>query len=207
MKRRLAALLLWAVCLPSCERGCLWRQLSGGFSATPSTETRARGGERAPGPASFGEAEVDCPDGLARCMGGVVQVSRLARRPSPCRGSPESCACPWAVLDRCPSAACVADGLTTALPVNRAAKQLCAPGPVSAPFSRPGPPSNSVLPPLPEACEAAAFVCLGALVVACEPSPRAVGTCIAGCTPEPSLDGPASSGLSDLQALALLCER
>jgi hypothetical protein len=161
-----------------------------GFSADPS----------APAEGWFGLGEVDCPDGLARCNGGVVQVSVAARRPAHCSGNAEVCACPWAVVASC-SGVCVADGVEAFLPSDRASAQLCAPAPDAAVFARPAMAAGT-LPPLGEACEGEGVACLGSTVARCEPTPRLLGSCVRGCSTS-GLVG--ANGLADDQVMAILC--
>lgn len=189
---------LFALCLalPACERGCVWRLVPGEGLAT---------GPRGVAEAWFGGGDVDCADGLARCQGGVLEASQAARRPLACQGRPEACACPWSVVGRCPGA-CVADGLELPLPRERAAAQLCAREQGALPTGRP-PTATTTLPPLGDACEADAFVCLGSAVVACRPTPRVAGTCVAACASPDPLGGRVAESLSDTQAVAVLCAR
>jgi hypothetical protein len=188
--------LLLGVLSSACERGCAWRALSRAGIASDGTGSAQ---------AWLGLGEVDCPDGLARCRGGVIEASRLARRPSPCRGNLEACACPWAVAGRC-EGQCVADDLEVLLPGERASSQLCAPDPARVAFARPPAPVTA-LTPLGGACEAEAFVCLGSAVVACRPAPRIVATCASGCSSQEPLGGRIAETLSDAQAVAVLCTR
>ena len=211
--------------LAGCERGCLWRLIPRAGIAG----AQAGAGSDQPSQAWFGMGEVDCPDGLARCSGGVVQRSLVARRPSPCRGNPESCACPWTLVDRC-EGECVADGLEIATPADRAVSQLCVATPGSSPFARPtespeghGDPGTAsrdasarssppvALAAFASACEGEAFVCLASSVVACGKSPAVplslVGTCTSGCALDAALGGAVAERLQAPQALALLCAR
>ena len=75
---------------------------------------------------------VDCPDGLARCVGGAVEVSHVARIPRPCPPSsrPEDCQCPWEAVETCPRG-CTEDGTEVVTPPDRAAARLCAPDPAN----------------------------------------------------------------------------
>ena len=194
---RLAYGVLACSLVSACTRGCLTEPLQKtGLTSDPT----------GPAKAWFGLGEVDCPDGLARCVGGAVQTSQAARRPSPCRGSPKACACPWVVLAACP-VACVAEGVEAILPPDRALSQLCTPASpsgVSPPYAHPPAPS-SVARSVGEACEGETFVCLASIVVACEPSPRALATCAAGCSTDRAVERGAA--LSDEGAVAVLCAR
>ncbi len=193
---RAPLILLCLACLPACERGCLWRALT-------STEERT-----APGGAWLGLNEVDCPDGLARCSGGVVQTSVGARRPSPCHGTAEACACPWTVADRCPDGlACVADGLELPAALEMGVTQLCSPSPLSPPVARPAAADAPLDLAETRSCDGEAFACVGSHVVACTPAARVVGTCAKGCASETGLGGALAERLNDRQASAILCAR
>ena len=146
--------------------------------------------------------QVDCPAGLARCVGGTVEVAQPFRHPSACSGNPEACQCPWAVVAAC-DAGCAASGAEVALPEPLAKGQLCAPRPGEAPVGR-APSPGIVLAPPPGACEGDPFACVGGLVVACDAVPRLVAQCTRGCVGGASTQ---ASGLSDVQAVTLLCQR
>ena len=119
-------MLLLAAALCGCERGCA------------RTWAERRGvGEKAAFRNGLGPPRAtDCPDGLARCTGGVVETSRLAAIPEPCQGPPESCACPWERAGEC-GGACVAEGAEIVVDRARALAQLCAPGPGGGDLARP----------------------------------------------------------------------
>lgn len=192
------------VALAGCERGCLSRQLAEvGVGRDP--------GVGPPGP-RLGVGEVDCPDGLARCVGGVVETSVLGQRPVVCHGSPEACACPWTVASRCPGL-CVADGVELAVPQESAAAQLCGRGADDPPYARPADGQTASAPNEAEreACAGGGFRCVARRVVRCESSSAAgaavvglVGTCLGGCGPDTAIE---AVGLTGPQALALLCSR
>ena len=118
MRLAFAPLLLGVLAAGSatgCERGCGWRWLREHGIEPGSSRTE-------PGfPALSG---VDCPDGLARCNQGEVEVSRLAK--VVCRGPETPCDCPWEPLASCPRG-CVADGLELIIDPSHAAIQLCRP--------------------------------------------------------------------------------
>jgi hypothetical protein len=116
-------------------------------------------------PASFGPA-IDCPDGLGRCVGGVVEASRLARIPQPCSKTEtlENCVCPWVAVADCPRG-CAADGVPLVVTPDRAVARLCAQDP-SNPVSRPAP--AAVAPP--GACDGEdreSYRCSTSLVLSC----------------------------------------
>ena len=142
---------------------------------------------------------IDCPDGLARCSGGVVQVSKLASIPLPCTGPVEHCTCPWERAMEC-NAGCVADDVEVVLDVTRAGRQLCAPPRDAAPTVR-------ALPtPSPAACEEEQlYRCVGGGVVACAEN-ALVATCVRGCVTEgAALDRDVA--VSREAAFAILCSR
>jgi hypothetical protein len=192
------AVLLLAACvaLAGCQRGCL---------ATWLEQTGLFGGERGAGarstPGGFALSGVDCPDGLARCEGGIVEVSRPAHIPPDCRGSANECACPWQSVGSCGGKGCVKDDLEMVLSPSLAATQLCAaPGEV---FARPAPVGAVQL---PAACEEGVdFLCVEGAVIACDDTKaRSAGVCILGCA-ESGLQ--IDEKLSDDEAAAILCKR
>ncbi len=153
--------------LAGCERGC----------ARTWFEAHGVGSEgRQPLPGAGALNAVDCPDGLARCNGGVVEVSRLARIAQPCRGTPEQCACPWERLRECEQG-CVVEGVEVVAERGKAATQLCAPAADAGAIARP----LAVTPP----AGATRSSSTGARAA---PSWRArnavVGTCVHGCVAE-----------------------
>ena len=103
--------------LAGCQRGCLsgWFETSGLFGA-PAAD---KGG-------AFSLASVDCPGGMARCVGGVVEMSRAATLGPDCQGAPGGCACPWTTVGSC-EGPCAVDELELALEAAVAHRQLCAP--------------------------------------------------------------------------------
>jgi hypothetical protein len=128
----------------------------------------------------------DCPDGLARCIGGAVEVSHVARIPRPCSSPahPEDCQCPWEAVENCPLG-CVESGTEVVVPPDRAAARLCAPDPAN-------PPARAVVGGVapPGACEGAGFRCIGSVVVACTAGPdggvtaSVLAACVRGCFQE-----------------------
>ena len=187
-QKGLGAVFLACTLLVGCERGWLARRLAGKTTAGLAAD-----------PKLLAIGQVDCPDGLARCVGGVVQVSELAQRPDPCHGSPETCACPWTVAARCPGS-CVADGVEMLLAPGYPFSHLCLDPPTIPPFARPLA-ADSPLPALGDACEGQQFLCIASTVVACEPTPHGVGACVSGCASDRGLSEP----LTPAQASALLC--
>jgi hypothetical protein len=182
-------LLFCFVFLPACERGCAkgWFEKHGvgeqGFAPRGAAPMNA----------------VDCPDGLARCNGGVVEASRLATIPQPCKGSPESCVCPWERLGAC-EGGCVADGLEMAVDRALALPQLCAPGADSGSLAR------IATTPQPADCdEGVAYRCSAGAVIACEDH-RIAGVCERGCFAEGAEVG-GEFPLRREPAFAILCSR
>lgn len=135
-------------------------------------------------PRAFGPA-IDCPDGVARCIDGVVEASRLARIPVPCtkKETPGDCVCPWDVVADCPRG-CASEGLSLVVPPERAAARLCAADP-SKPVARPAP--DAIAPP--GACAGEGYRCLTSLVISCSAgearleagSARVLAACLRGC--------------------------
>ncbi|MGO9713492.1 MAG: hypothetical protein ACLQBL_31850 [Polyangiaceae bacterium] len=167
------------VLLSGCQRGCLsdWFRDRGSASKAATPLTMMSG--------------VDCPDGLARCVAGAVEVSHVARVPRPCPPSsrPEDCQCPWEAVETCPRG-CTEEGTEVVVPPERAAARLCAPDPINPPAR----PVVGVLAP-PGACGAEGYRCLGSLVIACSPgvdrsaadgglTPRVFAACARGCFEE-----------------------
>jgi hypothetical protein len=155
-------------------------------------------GRRAPAGSTAANA-VDCPDGLARCNGGVVEASRLAMISQPCRGTPEQCSCPWERVAEC-DRGCVVDGLEVIAERDTAGVQLCAPA-LDA-----GPPARALAVTSPGRCdEEQLYRCAGGAVVACAEG-AVVGICVRGCFVEgASVD--VEMTVSREAAFAILCSR
>jgi hypothetical protein len=144
---------------------------------------------------------LDCPDGLARCTGGVVEASRLATIPQPCKGAPESCVCPWERLGEC-GRGCVVDGLEMVVDRGVALPQLCAPALDS------GTTTARIATGAPEAAdcdEDVTYRCSGGAVVACSEH-RVVATCERGCFAEGTEIG-SDPPVHREAAFAILCSR
>jgi len=137
---------------------------------------------------------IDCPDGLARCVDGVVEVSRLAEVPARCSG--KGCACPWDALAKCPRG-CAAPGVEVL--AHGVPTRVCAAA-ADQGLARP-----AGAPAVGTCGEPGLTTCAGAVVVVCEAAgPRAVGVCARGCIE----DGEALEDLRDDAArVALLCRR
>ncbi len=183
--------------LGGCQRGCLKTWLEErGVGARPE----------APPKAGVPLHGIDCPDGLARCVGGSVEVSRLARVPDPCVGRPAECACPWDVVATCPRG-CVADELVVDITASLSATQLCALDDGEAVARA----ITSATRVAYECGEDDNHVCVAGTVAHCELSvadgarrARPVATCLLGCAD----DGATLEDIvDDRQATALLCAR
>jgi hypothetical protein len=184
---RAASLALLLLC--GCERGCLASWLAGKSGRDPQGASSAA--------AAWGG--VDCPHGLARCAGGVVEASVFATLPSPCSGPPERCTCPWQRVGACP-AACVADGVEIVVERDAALARLCAVASDADTFARPLPAPAA---PPPGGCDGERYRCSGGTLVGCSPL-RAVAQCLRGCAREgEEID----DDVSEAAAAALLCAR
>jgi hypothetical protein len=146
-----------------------------------------------------GAAAIDCPDGLARCEGGGVWVSRIAVIPYPCNKPPPACECPWERVADC-EGACVADGVEQVVDRQRARAQLCAPAPDAGPFVL----RFGDATPAPACDEGARFSCADSNVVDCGHT-RVVGRCLRGCAAE-SISAE-DEGIDREAAFAILCSR
>jgi hypothetical protein len=187
---RLGGLLLLSLATAACERGCARHWLQEHGSGEPPSS----------GKGSLPLNAIDCPDGLARCSGGVVQASRLARLPQPCQGRPEQCTCPWDRVAEC-EAQCVVDDLELVVPRESAARQLCAPGPDAGVLT--GRPLSGEA--VPGCEEGQLYRCVAGAVVACHENAIAA-TCVHGCVEQGAFiddDEPVQREA----AFAILCSR
>jgi hypothetical protein len=188
-----AALLLF---LSSCERGCArdWLVRQG---VRPG---EGKGGQPWKPSLQAPIHAVDCPDGLARCTAGVVEVSVLAAVSQPC-APPSPCQCPWSVQTYC-ERGCVADGVEVVIEAPLAARQLCAASQDGGTVMRVTP----VGPPTQAACgDGQLYRCAGADVIDCREN-AVIGTCLRGCfAPEAFLDEDPPP--SREAAFAILCSR
>jgi hypothetical protein len=172
--------------LCGCEKGCArsWFQqhgVGGAPSASPGALLNA----------------IDCPDGLARCVEGVVEVSRLATIPMPCAGRAGGCECPWEREGDC-DRGCVASGANVVMERDRALRQLC----VQAPDG--GPAVRATLEPA-DCDDEVLYRCAGGAVVSC--AQRAViGRCDRGCAMEGGDIG-VDVPVDREGAFAILCSR
>ncbi|MGH7294169.1 MAG: hypothetical protein ACRELB_04520 [Polyangiaceae bacterium] len=180
---------LFLLSLSGCERGCArtWLKERGASER----------GVRAPGAQPVNG--VDCPDGLARCTGGVVTASRLAVIEQPCKGTAEQCSCPWERVGEC-ERGCVADELEVVVDRGAAMRQLCAP-PRDA-----GPVARELAPPPASRCEEGElYRCASGSVVSCADH-AVVAVCAKGCATEGgSLDD--DMPVAREAAYAVLCSR
>ncbi len=186
-RRGRGALLLLLVGLCGCERGC----------ARAWFDQHGMGETARPGPGPMMNA-IDCPDGLARCVDGVVEVSRLATLPQPCSGSAEACECPWQRAGDC-ERACVVEGATLVVERGSAVRQLCAPLPEAGSHVVP------VLQPAPDCDEDVLYRCAAGAVTACAQH-AVVARCEAGCAVEGSEIGD-DVAIDREGAFAILCSR
>jgi len=188
--------LLLLVTLSACERGCLATWLRGhGLGEVPTAPTIPKGSEAA------------CPEGLARCRDGVVEVSRAYTPPGAC--SPEGCRCPWDRLITC-KRGCVVDGMEMEMPRENAEKQLCA-GDIGPAVARPAPPGfvpdgGPADPEVLEAyCEVERFHCAQGTLYRCDSGQaKPVVQCQGGCVQGEAL---VVEDISVEAATALLCVR
>jgi hypothetical protein len=190
------SVLALAACVCGCQKGWLanWIRERGPGAKTATPVTMMNG--------------VDCPDGLARCVGGVVEVSHVARIPRPCPSThPDECQCPWEAVENCPLG-CTEDGTEVVTPPERAAARLCAPDPMNPPAR---PVVGGIAPP--GACEEArdeVYRCIGSFVVACTPGDvgveaRVLAACVRGCFLEGESLGEEEAGPE--AAARILCAR
>ena len=173
--------------LGGCERGCL---------ATWLTEHGAGKPSASPPKGALPLNGVDCPDGLARCVGGVVEVSRASHYTLPCTDPQAGCTCPWDSLGPC-ALGCAADGVEVVAAPERALAQLCATDPAN-PVARPI--AEAAMPPGacedvgattasrptaggPSTPEERTYRCLASVVVTCSSfgGGKAVAACAHGC--------------------------
>jgi hypothetical protein len=191
-----ALFLLLGLTLAGCDKGCLtdWARDHGALGTGSPAGT-------SPAPTLEG---TDCSDGLARCVGGRVEVSRAAHLTYPCT-TPEgrACVCPWDEAARC-ATGCAEEGREVVAPADVARVQLCRP---DAPVIRPVLAGDAVEPAV---CDAPAVECRGGILRVCDaagrPS-RAVAVCLHGCESKVGIssdhgDSPTLDG-----AAAILCAR
>ncbi len=165
---RKAALACFLVLPAGCERGCArdWLSRHGAIEGVPGT------------PGTLPINAIDCPDGLARCRDGVVEVSVMAAIPQPCPQSLRplrSCECPWSPGVKC-KRGCAGEGVEVVIEPLLAARQLCAPSQDASTVTVMTPGSGA-----PGACgDGELYRCSGSRVVACREN-AVIGTCSRGC--------------------------
>jgi hypothetical protein len=205
--------------VPGCDHGCEpgWLREHGVPGSWPPARGEGRPGESPP-PGSLAMNVVDCPDGLARCSDGRVEVTRLATIPQPCRGPQSACGCPWAYVAEC-DRGCVADGLEVVMDRARAPVQLCADGADGADrahaviaAAEEGERGERAGVGLVECDEGELYRCVGDGVVDC--ARRAVvARCLRGCSAESASvedgleDGIEGHRVTREAAFAILCSR
>jgi len=200
---RRAALVVLAVALAGCERGCLTRWMNERSSEVdPASSAPARG---------FDLSGTDCSDGLLRCTAGTVEASRVAHLPGSCikgptpekQGSP--CACPWEVVDRCASG-CADERLeVTIVRSDAGVRQLCRPDqPVARPVLDADDASIDI-------CADDGIQCREGIVRMCDGSgsaSRLVARCLYGCALDVAVesegDGPTKNPAG---VISILCRR
>lgn len=189
--RSTTIVLLAAALALGCERSCLG----------PRREAPESGG------ASLGGT--DCSDGLARCVEGRVEASRLAHLPHPCGSMKEGrneCVCPWETVGICASG-CAAEGVVAIADADAGVRQLCrAPAALGA-IARPPLPGDPVF-LAPRICNDVFVACIEGAVRRCDGagSPEQVfAVCLHGCDPGIAIDH-GESVIGD-GAAAILCRR
>lgn len=183
-----------------CERGCAWRWLHEEGLGGPRSVSRSN-------PGAAVDA-VDCPDGLARCVEGSVEASRLASVPQPCRGPEGACACPWDVVGWCDHG-CAAESFEVVMGRREAAEQLCAVPSGDAVARSPDPtPRDGGVTDVPACDEGQLYRCAGGDVVDCALH-AVVASCVRGCAKgvDALEDGIGQHPLTREGAFAILCSR
>ena len=202
-----------------CKRGALsdWLKDRGAVPSMTATPAQLLSG-------------VDCPAGLARCVGGEVEVSVARRVPRPCpqNVSQDACVCPWIGAFACP-AGCASEGLELVVEPEHAPGRLCAPD-STHPVSRPAP--DSAVPagacvvsgqqgveasaplssaPPPAGATLVGYRCLGSVVVSCglSAAPGSPAVVVAACLHGCARDGELlmEEGLDPEAAPRILCAR
>jgi hypothetical protein len=195
--RQACVLFALAGLVAGCERGCAWRWL----------HERGLGGPRAASRSNPGAAvdAIDCPDGLARCVEGSVEVSRLASIAQPCRGPEGACACPWDVVASCDQG-CAVEGFEVVVGRAGAAVQLCAAPPGDVVARAPATPDARRSVPMCD--EGQLFRCVAGDVVDCALR-DVVASCVRGCAEGADAveDGIGQHPLTREGAFAILCSR
>lgn len=187
--------ILVALSVSACDRGCAWGWLrEHGIGGAPSPMV----------PGAIPLDVIDCPDGIARCAKGNVEVSRLARIPQPCRGPESACTCPWERIASC-GRGCVAEEVELVIDRAVAASQLCAAGPDSGLVAHPTAVNSSKNAEVARCEEGELYRCTRREIVDCVVRAR-VASCAHGCFSEgASLD--IGTPVDREAAFAILCSR
>jgi hypothetical protein len=202
--------LFLALACAGCERGCLSTWLGEHGIGSPSSScvdhAPAEPGTCRPATGVVPSLQaVDCPDGLARCTEGVVEVSRAYSYPMPCALGPTRCACPWERIDECGVEGCVSDGTEVVVPRGKAVAQLCAP-PAGLVVSLPAALASVDAGAEDFACDEQLYRCSHGVVVACsDNAARVVAQCFRGCFDEGA--GIDEDGVEERAAVSILCAR
>lgn len=195
--------------LPACERGCVARERIDEVRRGVAPGAGGAGPSGSVGHIDLGGT--DCSDGLARCVHGTLEVSRLAHLPSPCvspGASPErsaaACACPWESAGPCRQG-CALEGALVVVPPEAARAQLCKPAPDELTAR---PPRADELARV-DVCPEDGARCRDGIVHRCEragsPS-RVLGACMLGCATEVAGVEAGEAETTD-GLLAILCRR
>jgi hypothetical protein len=187
-----------------CQRGCGWGWLR---------EQGVGGGPLPADPGAVALSGVDCPDGLARCIEGQVEVSRLAKLARPCRGPEGVCSCPWEPIGSC-ARGCVVDGLEVLMDRGLATTQLCLP---ELDAGRPAAVSQPARVATATCDEGELYRCTAGEVIDCD-ARSVIASCSRGCSAEgaavddtsPTMPGRVqrpggSASLKREAAFAILC--
>jgi hypothetical protein len=190
--------LHWWACLP------LAAATLGGCRRGASPEGPALRAFVAEGGASLSVVNaIDCPDGLARCREGNVEVSGLATIRQPCAGPPSRCGCPWERIATC-DRGCVADGVELVMERPYAPRQLCATEARRDGVTWLTSPSRQTLAP-PRCDEGELYRCSAGQLISCA-AHAVVGFCEHGCVAEQSAISD-DDAVSREAAFAILCSR
>jgi hypothetical protein len=151
-------------------------------------------------PGSRSTGVIDCPDGLARCIEGQVETSRLAAIARDCRGPETACTCPWEPAGTC-TEGCAADGLEMVIERALALRQLCAMNPDAGPVA-----SDTKRPVRSKCEEGQLYRCTAGAVIDCD-TEEAIASCVRGCAAEGASIDEDSVSIRREAAFAILCSR
>ena len=216
MRMRRLALALAALAFTGCERGCLATWLAehgvgGADPGGPPSRTPVAGGARPNGSTGHSRSATapdlggtDCSDGLARCVGGHIEVSVGGHIPAHCTTPselPGACSCAWRAVKTC-ARACLRDDLEVIATEDVASSQLCASDDV---LLRPPTPAESASTSI---CAEENVSCEEGAIRTCthrgQPS-LLLGVCLHGCATGIAVE-PADLLRPD-GAAAILCQR